>query len=104
MKASQVAWIVSLAAFVCTALIGQAEMLAEPWRHLVSVIAIIATAISGFMVQHPWSGDERRQDTGPSYFVVRDGIAQRVTRDGFEMVLKDSHEQSAPQPLKVVNG
>ena len=49
MKASQVAWIVSLAAFVCTALIGQAEMLAEPWRHLVSVIAIIATAISGFI-------------------------------------------------------
>jgi len=35
---------------------------------------------------------------------VRDGIAQRVTREGFETVLKDSHEQTAPQPLRVVNG
>jgi hypothetical protein len=104
MKPSQIAWLVSLAAFVSTALIGQAELLGEPWRHWVSVLAIVATAISGFMVQHPWSGNERREDTGPSYFVVRDGIAQRVTRDGFELVLKDSHEHSAPQPLKVVNG
>jgi hypothetical protein len=90
-----------LAAFVCTSLIGQAELIGEPWRHYVTVGGVLMTAMAGFMVQHPWDGEERRQDTGPSYFIVKDGLAQRVTRDGFEAVLKESHQQDAPKPLEI---
>jgi len=41
-----------LVAFVCIAIIGQAELLGEPWRHLVTVTAIIATAIWAYGM-HP---------------------------------------------------
>jgi hypothetical protein len=98
-KPSQIGWLVSLTAFVCTALIGQAEMLAEPWRHVVSVIAIIATAISGFMVQHPWDGQtDRREGHSPTYIVIRDGVGQKVTQAGVEAILKGAADD-LPQPL-----
>jgi len=34
-----------LVAAVCLAVVGQAELIGEPWRHYVTVTAIIATAI-----------------------------------------------------------
>lgn len=62
MKPSQIAWLLALVSAVCTALIGQAELLGEPWRHYVTTVSVIATAISGFMLQrpNPWNGEERR--------------------------------------------
>jgi hypothetical protein len=33
-----------LIAFVSIAIIGQAELIGEPWRHYVTVLAVIATA------------------------------------------------------------
>ena len=99
MKPSQIGWLVSLTAFVCTALIGQAEMLAEPWRHVVSVVAIVATAISGFMLQHPWDGQiDRREIASPTYIVIRGGVGQQVTQAGAESALRGAAED-LPQPL-----
>ncbi len=36
---------------VFTALAGQAEVIPEPYRHFVSVLGIIGTAINGYMIQ-----------------------------------------------------
>lgn len=59
---SQVAWFIGLVTFVCTAILGQAELIGEPWRHVVAVLAIIGTAATGYMLQHPWDGVGRRKD------------------------------------------
>lgn len=59
----QLSWLIGLITFVSTALIGQAELLGEPWRHYVTVLAIIGTAITAYMLQHPpppWDGVDRR--------------------------------------------
>ncbi len=59
----QAGWFVGLVTFICTAILGQAELVGEPWRHYVAVGAIIGTAASGYMLQHPpppWTGEERR--------------------------------------------
>ena len=63
MKPAQIAWLLGLVASVSSALIGQAELLGEPWRHVVTVISVITTAFSGYMLQrpNPWDGRERRQ-------------------------------------------
>jgi predicted aspartyl protease len=99
MKASQIAWLTALAAFVSTALIGQAELLGEPWRHVVSILAIVATAISGFMVQHPWDGQtDRRASSSPTYIVIREGVGRKVTQAGVEAALKGA-ALDLPQPL-----
>jgi hypothetical protein len=61
----QLAWFVSLLTCVTTALVGQAELLGEPWRHYVTVGAVIMTALSGFMLKNPpppWDGINRRKD------------------------------------------
>lgn len=44
---------VGLVASVLTALAGQAEIIPEPWRHYVSVLGIIGSAINGYMIQRP---------------------------------------------------
>lgn len=63
MKPSQIAWLLALVSAVCTALIGQAELLGEPWRHYVTVLSVIVTAVSGFMLQrpNPWDGQTERR-------------------------------------------
>lgn len=58
---SQLAWFIGLITFVCLAVLGQAELIGEPWRHYVTVLAVVCTAITGYMLQHPWNGVERRQ-------------------------------------------
>ncbi len=50
---SQVGWIAGLVTCVCGALLGQAELIAEPYRHYVSIVFIVGTAMSGYMVQRP---------------------------------------------------
>ena len=59
---SQIVWLLGLLASISTALVGQAELLGEPWRHVVTVISIVTTAFSGYMLQRPspWDGRERR--------------------------------------------
>ena len=102
MKPSQIAWLVGLVAFVCTGLIGQAELLGEPWRHYVTVVSFIATAISGFMLQHPWdSQSDRRTQPSPTYLVIREGVGQKVTQAGAEAALGGAAED-LPQPLPIV--
>lgn len=45
---------VSLVAAVSAALIGQAELIGEPWRHWLSILAIVATALIAWnLKQHP---------------------------------------------------
>lgn len=60
---AQVGWLVGLVTCVCGALIGQAELIAEPYRHYITVAFVIGTAISGYMTQRPqpkWDGQDRR--------------------------------------------
>ena len=63
MSGSQIGWLVACVGSVCTALLGQAELLAEPWRHVVTIISVITTALSGFMLQrpNPWDGQTDRR-------------------------------------------
>jgi hypothetical protein len=59
----QPGWWIGLIASVLVAVGGQAELIGEPWRHWLTVSAIIATAINGYML-HPqppaWNGTDRR--------------------------------------------
>jgi hypothetical protein len=63
---SQLAWLIGLVTCVCLAILGQAELVGEPWRHYLSVGAIVGTAMTGYMLQHPappWDRQtERRSD------------------------------------------
>ena len=45
-------WI-GMVASVCIALAGQAEILPEPSRHIVSILGIVGTAMNGYMIQRP---------------------------------------------------
>lgn len=52
-----------LAGFLATTIIGQAELIGEPWRHYVTVIGVLCTAICGYLIQHrdEWDGVNRRR-------------------------------------------
>ena len=41
-----------LIAFVCTAIIGQAELIGEPWRHVLTVAAVICGHVWAYCM-HP---------------------------------------------------
>lgn len=47
----QAGWWIGLGGAVAIALYGQAEMIAEPWRHYVSIAAIVATAATAYMLK-----------------------------------------------------
>ena len=59
----QIGWWLGLVASILIAVAGQAELVGEPWRHYLTVAAIVSTAINGYML-HPqppaWNGSERR--------------------------------------------
>jgi len=60
---SKLMWHVGLIASISGALVGQAEFLDEPWRHYVTIIFIITTAVSGYMIEKPrkvWSEEDRK--------------------------------------------
>jgi hypothetical protein len=98
MKPSQIAWLVSLAAFVSTALLNEKELLSPAMHHWVTFVSTIATAVSAFMLQRPAAmGGEP-----PAYFVVRDGgIMQKVDKRGFEQHALDVAQTDMPGPLVV---
>ena len=50
---SQFAWIAGMVGGVCTALLGQADLVGEPYKHYIAIAGIVATAISGYMIQRP---------------------------------------------------
>lgn len=51
---SQTWKVVSLAAFVSTTIVGQAELIGEPWRHWITVVGVVCTAIIAWNIkQHP---------------------------------------------------
>lgn len=62
---AQIAYFAGLIAFVCTTLYGQAEMLGEPWRHYVSIIGVIGTAVAGYLLQPPRGSAQTRVDDPP---------------------------------------
>ena len=37
---------------VCIAIIGQAELIGEPWRHYITVVSIVSIAVWGYCM-HP---------------------------------------------------
>lgn len=51
-----------LVAFLATTIIGQAELIGEPWRHYVTVIGVLCTALCGYLLEHraEWDGVDRR--------------------------------------------
>lgn len=53
MFTAQFGWWVGLVTCVSGALVGQAELLAEPYRHYVTIAFVAGTAISGYMLQRP---------------------------------------------------
>lgn len=92
MSTSQGLWLAGMVSAICTALIGQAELLGEPWRHYVTVVSVIASAVSGFMLQRPGS---------QVYFVERDGLVRQVDKAGFEQHAKAAAE-NMPQKVPVL--
>lgn len=50
-RQSDIKWWAGLITCVCGALLGQAEMIGEPWRHYVSVLFIIGTAVTGYLIK-----------------------------------------------------
>lgn len=51
---TQLAKVISLVAFICVTVAGQAELLGEPWRHYVTVLGVICTAAIAWNIkQHP---------------------------------------------------
>lgn len=58
----QVGYLLGLVVSVCGAVLGQAELLGEPWRHYVTIAFVITTAVSGYLMQKPspWDGIDRR--------------------------------------------
>ena len=51
----QIAYFVGLVTCVCGALVGQAELIGEPWHHYLSIAGIVGTAITGYLLQPPSS-------------------------------------------------
>ena len=51
MKRSQIAWWVGLAVSVSGALLGQAELIGEPYRHWLTIAFVAGTAVSGYMLE-----------------------------------------------------
>jgi len=48
-----IAYIIGMIASVCMALVGQAEVIPEPYRRWVAILGIIGAAVNGYLVQHP---------------------------------------------------
>lgn len=61
---AQIAYFAALVAFVCTALVGQGEIIGEPYRHWLTISGIVGTAVSGFLLQPP-RGDAQTRVTDP---------------------------------------
>lgn len=59
---SDVKWWAGLVTCICGALLGQAELIGEPWRHWVSIVFIACTAITGFMIR----GNDSQNTSVPS--------------------------------------
>lgn len=53
MSRAQLGWWAGLGTCICGALLGQAELIGEPARHYVTIVFVIGTAISGYMIQRP---------------------------------------------------
>ena len=65
MDRSQAAWFVGLITCVCGAVLGQAELIGEPWRHWISVVFIAGTAATGYMLQPARNSDSRERVNDP---------------------------------------
>lgn len=48
---SDVKYWAGLVTCICGALLGQAELVGEPWRHVISVLFIVGTATTGYMIR-----------------------------------------------------
>jgi len=55
----QIAYFVGLIACVSGALLGQAELVGEPWHHYLSVLSIAGTAVTGYLMQPPRDPTDR---------------------------------------------
>ena len=59
MKSSQIAWLVGLVTCISTAMISENSL--SQYHKYISMVSVIGTAISGYMLEHPWNGKERRK-------------------------------------------
>lgn len=59
MHPQDVKWWVGLVTCICGALIGQAELIGEPYRHWVTVGFVVGTAVSGYMIRGSSQGDSQ---------------------------------------------
>jgi hypothetical protein len=65
---TQVAYLVGLITCVVAAVLGQAELVGEPWHHYLSLVGIVGTAVNGYLLQPPRDSDAhtRAGDPPPS--------------------------------------
>jgi hypothetical protein len=57
-------YIIGMFASVCVAVVGQAEVFPEPYRHYVSIAGIVGTAVNGYLATHPV--DDAKSDNTPT--------------------------------------
>lgn len=60
----QLGWMIGLITCISGALLGQAELIGEPWRHYVTILFVAGTAATGYMLKPPpapWDGTDRRK-------------------------------------------
>lgn len=61
------AWkIFGLIVAIAGALYGQAEMIGEPWRHYISIVAIVGTAVLALYTQKPGTSSVPPPSLSPS--------------------------------------
>lgn len=58
----QIAYFCGLVTCIAGALLGQAELVGEPYHHWLSIASILGTAISGYLLQPPRNVSSHRRD------------------------------------------
>lgn len=53
-------WTLGLISSVVTVL-GSETFIQDRYHHWITLVGVITTAVSGYMIQHPWNGRNRRK-------------------------------------------
>ncbi len=58
---ARVGWLCGLMTTVSASLLAQADFIPDGfWRHAIMCLLIVSVAATGYMTQHPWDGQDRR--------------------------------------------
>lgn len=99
MSTSQGVWLAVLVSAICTALLGETELLTPREHHIVSLISVVATAVSGVMLRRP-----EALGGSAAYFVVKDGAMHKVDKKDFELHARVAGEEKRIAHAEFVDG